>query len=135
MVSNRVVLHFPREISNQPIIYQLVKEYDLMFNILRARIDQDEEGLLILELSGSRENYAEGIKYLQRQGVGFQLLSQGIRRNEERCIHCGACTAICPTGALSMNREEMTVEFDSAKCIACLLCMRMCPQRAIEVTF
>ena len=134
MVSNRVVLHFPREISNQPIIYQLVKEYDLMFNILQARIDPSEEGLLILELSGSRENYAEGIKYLQSQGVGFQLLSQDIRRNEERCTHCGACTAICPTGALSVNRAEMTVAFDSAKCIACLLCMRMCPQRAIEVT-
>ena len=134
MVSNRVVLHFSRDISNQPIIYRLVKEYDLMFNILQARIDPDEEGLLILELSGSRENYAEGIKYLQNQGVGFQLLSQDIRRNEYRCTHCGACTAICPTEALSMNREEMTVEFDSAKCIACLLCMRMCPQRAIEVT-
>jgi ferredoxin len=134
MVSNRVVLHFPREISNQPIIYQLVKEYDLMFNILQARIDPNEEGLLILELSGPRENYAEGIKYLQAQGVGFQLLSQDIRRNEVRCTHCGACTAICPTGALSVHRGEMTVEFDSAKCIACLLCMRMCPQRAIEVT-
>jgi ferredoxin len=134
MVSNRVVLHFPREISNQPIIYHLVKEYDLMFNILQARIDPNEEGLLILELSGPREKYAEGIKYLQSQGVGFQLLSQDIRRNEARCIHCGACTAICPTEALSMNRAEMTVEFDSAKCIACLLCMRMCPQRAIEVT-
>jgi ferredoxin len=134
MVSNRVVLHFPREISNQPIIYQLVKKYDLMFNILQARIDPNEEGLLILELSGLRENYAEGIKYLQSQGVGFQLLSQDIRRNNERCIHCGACTSICPTEALSMNREEMTVEFNSARCIACLLCMRMCPQRAIEVT-
>ncbi|MBC8231685.1 4Fe-4S binding protein [bacterium] len=134
MVSNRVVLHFPRDISNQPIIYRLVKEYDLMFNILQARIDPDEEGLLILELSGSRENYAEGIKYLQSQGVGFQLLSQDIFRNEDRCTHCGACTVMCPTEALSMNREEMTVEFDSTKCIACMLCMRMCPQRAIEVT-
>ena len=134
MVSNKVVLHFPREISNQPVIYQLVKKYDLMFNILQARIDPDEEGLLILELSGLRENYAEGIKYLQSQGVGFQLLSQDIRRNEGRCTDCGACTSICPTEALSMNRAEMTVEFDSARCIACLLCMRMCPQRAIEVT-
>jgi len=134
MVSNRVVLHFPRDISNQPIIYRLVKEYDLVFNILQAKIDPDEEGLLILELSGSRENYAEGIKYLQNQGVGFQLLSQDILRNEDRCTHCGACTVMCPTEALSMNRAEMTVEFDSTKCIACMLCMRMCPQRAIEVT-
>ena len=134
MVSNRVVLHFSRDISNQPIIYRLVKEYDLVFNILQARIDPNEEGLLILELSGSRENYAEGIKYLQNQGVGFQLLSQDILRNEDRCTHCGACTVMCPTEALSMNRAEMTVEFDSTKCIACMLCMRMCPQRAIEVT-
>jgi len=134
MVSNRVVLHFSREISNQPIIYRLVKEYDLEFNILQAKIDPNEEGLLILELSGPRENYAEGIKYLQAQGVGFQLLSQDIRRNENRCTDCGACTSICPTEALFMNREEMTVAFDSAKCIACLLCTRMCPQRAIEVT-
>jgi len=134
MVSNKVVLHFPPDLVNQPIICRLVKEYNLMFNILQASINPDEEGLLVLELSGLRDNYAEGMKYLREQGVGFQLLSQDIHRLENRCTDCGACTAICPTGALFMNREEMTVEFDIDKCIACLLCMRMCPQRAIGVT-
>ena len=134
MVSNKVVLHFPPELVDQPIIYHLVKEYDLMFNILQASIQQNEEGLLILELTGARENYVQGIQFLQSKGVGFQLLSQDLRRIEERCTHCGACTTICPSNALFMNREEMTVEFDVTKCIACMLCVRMCPQRAIEVT-
>ncbi|MDD3988102.1 MAG: NIL domain-containing protein, partial [Candidatus Omnitrophica bacterium] len=35
MVSKRIVLHFPHRLVNQPLVYKLVKEYDLQFNILK----------------------------------------------------------------------------------------------------
>ncbi|MEE9366326.1 MAG: NIL domain-containing protein, partial [Dehalococcoidales bacterium] len=51
-VSKRVVLHFPRRLVEQPVVYRLVKDYNLEFNILRASItaEPEEEGLLVLEL-------------------------------------------------------------------------------------
>ena len=98
-VSKKIVLHFPQRVVKRPIIYQLVKEFDLKFNILKAAITPEEEGLLVLELSGDQKEYDKGIKYLTETGVRIQSLSQDVLRNEERCTHCGACVTICPTGA------------------------------------
>ena len=133
MISKKIVLKFPIKISGKPIVYKLVKEFDLVFNILRARITPKEEGELIIELSGQKEKYAEGIKYLKDLGVKIQPLSQDVARDEERCTHCGACITICPSGALYMDKESMKIIFDVDKCIACELCVRGCPPRAMKV--
>lgn len=135
MVSKRIVLKFPHLLLDKPIIYKLVKDFDLVFNILQAKITPKEEGLLILELSGKKENYAGGMKYLKDIGVIIQPLSQDVTRNEKRCTHCGVCISICPTHALSMDKHTMKVEFDASKCIGCELCVKACPPRAITVKF
>lgn len=135
MVSKRIVLTFPHKLLDQPIVYKLVKDFDLVFNILQAKITPKEEGLMVLELQGKKENYAEGIKYLNSVGVKIQPLSQDVTRDESRCTHCGACIAICPTGALHIDKKSMKVIFDADKCIACELCVRACPPRAMIVKF
>jgi ferredoxin len=135
MVSKRIVLTCPHNMVDKPIVYKLVKDYDLVFNILQARITPKEEGLLVLELTGTKENYAEGIKYLTELGVKIQPLSQDVTRNDARCTHCGACVTICPTGALHIDQKTMNVLFDAEKCIACELCVRACPPRAMVVKF
>ena len=76
MISKRVVLHFPNRLIDQPIIYRLSKEYDLIFNILLARIMPNEEGLMVAELSGEDEKYNEGIQYLQDQGWMSSFLAE-----------------------------------------------------------
>jgi len=133
MVSKRLVLTFPHKLLDKPIVYQLVKEYDLVFNILQARVMPNEQGLLVLEITGNKENYAKGVKYLTDLGVKIQPLSNDLRRNDARCTHCGVCISVCPTEALSINKKTMKVDFDLAKCIACELCVRACPVRAMEV--
>lgn len=135
MVSKRIVLTFPHKLLDRPIVYKLVKDFNLEFNILQARITPEEEGLMVLELSGKKENYAEGIKYLTNLGVKIQPLSQDVTRLEDRCTHCGACVAICPTGALYTDPKTMKVVFDTDKCIACELCVKACPPRAMVVKF
>ena len=135
MVSKRIVLTFPHNLLDKPIVYKLVKEFDLTFNILQARVTPEEEGLLILELSGKKEAYDKGIKYLTDLGVKIQPLSKDVTRDEKRCTHCGACVVICPTGALSLDTNTMKVDFDSKKCIACELCVKACPPRAMVVKF
>jgi ferredoxin len=86
---------------------------------------------MVLELSGKRKNFNDGVNYLKSQGVDVQNASQEVKRDEEICVQCGACTAVCPTGALSIERPDMTVLFDQQKCIVCELCVPACPPRAM----
>jgi ferredoxin len=135
MTSKRIVLHFPHRLVDQPIVYKLVKEYDLQFNILKAYVTPQEEGLMILELSGEDKNFNKGIEYLQSCGVRIQPLSQDVIRNETKCTDCGVCVPICPTGALVVDEHTRKVHFYDNKCIACELCVKICPTRAMEVHF
>jgi ferredoxin len=134
-VSKRIVLRFPKRLVERPIIYRLVKDYDLEFNILKASITPEQEGLLVLELKGNQSEYDKGIEFLIKAGVKIQSLSQDVTRNEERCTSCGACITVCPTKAFSVDPATRLVLFDNEKCIACGLCIPACPPRAMEVHF
>ncbi len=135
MVTKRIVLHFPHRLVDQPIVYRLIKDFDLVMNILKAYVTPREEGLMVLELQGKKENYEKGIKYLNDVGVRIEPLSRDVKRNDTRCTHCGACVTICPTGALVLEPLTRRVNFYDTKCIACELCIKACPVGAMEVYF
>jgi len=128
-------LRFPKSVVDKPIVCNLVKDFDLTFNIHQARVFPRQEGTLVMELSGHRKNFQNGMRYLKQSGVKVETMGQDVRRNEAVCYRCGLCTSICPTGALSIKRPEMDVLFDPAKCTACELCVSVCPPRAMEVSF
>ena len=44
-VSRRIVLHFPPNITEQPVVYRLVKDFGLTFNILKKWIEKGEFSL------------------------------------------------------------------------------------------
>jgi len=134
-ISRRIVLHFPRRLVDQPIVCRLAKDYNLDFNILKASVTPEEEGLLVLELSGEQRDYEKGVQYLTEVGVRIQPLSQNVTRNEARCTHCGACITICPVDAFVIELPSRRVNFYADKCIACGLCIKPCPPRAMEVRF
>lgn len=134
-VARRVVLHFPVKIVDKPVISQLVKDYNLTFNILRASITPEEGGLMVSELSGEEQDYRKGIEYLSNLGIKVQPLSQDIIRDEERCTHCGVCIGICPTEAFILEQSTRYVNFDNSKCVACELCTKICPVKAMKVQF
>ena len=135
MQKKKVVLTFPYKLINQPITYHLIKTYDLEVNILRARINPREEGRLMIEISGEEESLEKGMNYLKELGVEVQSLAQDIRWLDERCTHCTICIPICPTEAISLDRNQMTVSFDRDKCIGCGLCVPACPYKAVEILF
>jgi ferredoxin len=134
-VSKKIVLRFPKRMVDRPIVYRLVKDYNLEFNILKASVTPEEEGLMVLELIGEQAEYDRGIRYLTTTGVKIQSLSQDVIRNEERCTHCGACVTICPTGAFEVEPLTRRIKFDNEKCLACGLCIKACPPRAMELHF
>jgi len=135
VVSKRIVLRFPKRMVDKPIIYRLIKDYDLEFNILKASVTQEAEGLLVMELKGEQKQYDKGIRYLLDSGVDIQSLSQDVTRNEERCTFCGACVTVCPSGAFILEKGSLKVIFDNTKCVACALCIKACPPRAMELHF
>lgn len=112
-----------------------MKEYDIEFNILKADILLQREGLMIIELKhSSKTNVQAGLDYLRQLGVKTERLAARIRRDDENCFQCGACTGVCVPGALYIERPQMAVKFDKEKCTGCGLCVPICPVRAMEMS-
>jgi Fe-S-cluster-containing dehydrogenase component len=131
----RIVLHFPKDLVDQPIVYRLVKDFDLVFNILKAEVNPKEEGLLVLELEGEEQNYKKGIEYLKKEGVKVQPLSRDISMDRKKCVDCTVCVPLCPTQALVKDSATLEVDFIKDKCIACGICIKACPYAAMKITF
>lgn len=133
MHSKILILHFPKTEVQKPLVCQLAKDFDLTFTILKAEILPRKEGIMVLELFGGRKAFQDGVSFLKQHGIGINNAGKDVKRRKRRCTHCGACTAVCPTGALSIRRPEMEVVFDESKCSVCELCVGACPSRAMEV--
>lgn len=132
-VAKKVILNFPKHTWDKPVVYTLHSRFNLIFNILKAQITPEEEGVMILELAGEEENIQEGIEFLKEIGVGVRFLTADIDKDEEECVHCGACTNVCPSGALYLDRDTYKVIFDKEKCVGCELCVKACMYKAIKI--
>ena len=64
MAKKKVQLKFSNHLINKPIVYKLVKDFDLTFNILKASIKPDEEGEMVLEIDGQKKNYNKAMAFL-----------------------------------------------------------------------
>lgn len=131
----RVILRFPPEVTEKPITYHLVKDFGLKVNILRAKIVPDEEGKLLMEIEAPEQDLERALEFVRAEGVDVQPLSRQVVWDGQRCIHCGACTAVCGPGALSIDRRTWLVTFDPQRCVACELCVSACPVKVMRVTF
>lgn len=122
-----VQLTFPPDISTEPLVCHLVRDYGLTFNILQARITPREEGHMTLKLMGEEDKIQSSISFLKQEGVKVTGIAQNIARIEDLCMHCGMCTALCAAGALAVAADSRLVTFDTTVCTACGLCARVCP--------
>lgn len=135
MARKRLDLTFPPRQSLRPVIYHLVKDYDLVPNILRAQIHPAQQGRMVLEVTGSKEAFQEGVAFLESQGLTVNEAASDIVLDEELCVDCGLCTAVCKPDALTLDPEKHELRFDKDKCVYCEACVIACPRRAITLTF
>lgn len=68
MATRKVMLKYPENLIQEPVLFRMVREFDVMPNIRRARVT-DTVGEIALELEGSPDNIEQGIQFLKQQGV------------------------------------------------------------------
>lgn len=53
----------------------------------------------------------------------------------DRCTSCRRCTAICPTGAIRLQRMQSIgqIQFTAVHCSGCGLCISFCKEKALEL--
>jgi L-aspartate semialdehyde sulfurtransferase ferredoxin len=67
MDRERLFVSFPEELVDRPMIYEMVKQFDVVPNIRRANVEA-HSGWVILELTGVNDQLAAAVAYLE--GVG-----------------------------------------------------------------
>jgi L-aspartate semialdehyde sulfurtransferase ferredoxin len=134
-VKRRIFLKFPPQSGDKPFSSALVKDFDISINILKAEVMPGKRGSLLLEMEATEENLQRGIAYLESNNVDCQPLDKSITWNQEKCIHCGNCTAVCFAGALTMNPVTWELQFNKDECVACELCVKACPLRLFDIDF
>jgi len=63
----RLFVSFPEELVDRPMIYEVVKRFDVVPNIRRANVEQ-HSGWVILELTGDAEHLDGAVAYLEEVG-------------------------------------------------------------------
>ncbi len=84
-VTKKLMLFFPRYDSEAPIIYHLVKDYNLVVNVYRAKVTPEEEGYLVLDVSGREEDIQAGMAFVDTFDVVINLTGKGVTRDNDRC--------------------------------------------------
>jgi hypothetical protein len=64
----RVQLTFPPSLIQEPIVYRLVKDFDIVINIRRADVKADC-GWVIMEMEAGEDTLARGVAWLKGKGV------------------------------------------------------------------
>ncbi|MGH7262828.1 MAG: NIL domain-containing protein [Candidatus Rokuibacteriota bacterium] len=77
MTRVRVRLTFPPERIQEPVIYHLVKDFDIVTNIRRADVKADH-GWVVLELEGKEDNLDRGIAWLKEKGIKVDPIERDV---------------------------------------------------------
>jgi ABC-type methionine transport system ATPase subunit len=74
IVEKTVRLNYPGHLLDRPLIHGLIRQFDLLTNILEAHVS-DQGGYLTVALRGERDKVEQGLDWMGSQGVEVQVLS------------------------------------------------------------
>ena len=77
MARLRVRLTFPPALIQEPIVYRLVKDFDIVINIRRADVKADH-GWIALELEADEGALERGVKWLKDRGVQVDPIERDV---------------------------------------------------------
>jgi ABC-type methionine transport system ATPase subunit len=68
MADQTIRLIYPSSMVNVPVIYQLIRSYDVVVNIVGAQISGGQ-GWIDINIGGNDQVIKEAIDWLKRQGI------------------------------------------------------------------
>ncbi len=134
-MKKRLMLSFPATMVDVPLTYRLIKDHDVIVNILNADITPGREGKLLIELKAAKENVENAVRYIESLNITCSPVNKSLLLKEDDCVHCGSCSAVCFADALTMDRVSRKLLFRPEKCIVCELCITACPLQLFELNF
>lgn len=72
-VKRRVKLTYPPSLVEEPIVYSLIKQFDLVTNIRSANVAGDQ-GWLVIDLEGSLAAIEQALAWAREQGMAVEVL-------------------------------------------------------------
>lgn len=133
MITKRFLLEFSENEAGKPITSYLVKNYDVEVNIIHANINYSKSGHLIVDITGNNEKLEGALAFLKQNNVSYKTLEKSVVMCKDKCVECGACAGVCPTQAITFNKDKAEVTYNENKCILCRICVKTCPLRAISI--
>jgi L-aspartate semialdehyde sulfurtransferase ferredoxin len=118
-----------------PITYRLAKDFNIAANIIRAQVAPNQVGKVVVELSGDIDQLDAALDWMRSQDIAVSLANREILIDEDTCVHCGLCTGVCPTEALTLDPKTFMLNFTRSRCIVCEQCVPTCPVQAISTNF
>ena len=76
-MKEKFYLTYPPALIKEPLIYLLIKKFDIIPNIRGANIS-DEMGLLAMEIEGAQDDIDRAITWLREQGVTVEPIEKNI---------------------------------------------------------
>jgi uncharacterized protein len=87
------------------------------------------KGHMLTGFGGALKNIGMGCA--TREGKLMQHCDVAPAVYPDKCVVCGACEQICPTGAIRIEQAKPLL--DRSKCIGCANCVGVCPSLALFV--
>ncbi len=112
------------------------KPYD--FDRIARYVDRRASRFVSLILSGREHRRGSNVGSLLLgllQRVPFEamdpaVLSEAVRIDQDRCVRCGECVALCPVSNLRRIQDEIIPQ---KRCTLCYRCVNHCPTQAIRL--
>jgi len=77
MPKRQLDLIFPEEMVKEPVIWEMSKKFDVIFNIRRAMVTETT-GELVIELDGEDEILNGAIEWLRKKGVKVKPITHDV---------------------------------------------------------
>ena len=75
-MERKVHLTYPPHLVDQPLIYELIKKFDVVVNILEANVTL-QEGWLLVAVQGEEQVVKQGLKWMSAQGIEVKEWAKG----------------------------------------------------------
>jgi len=77
MAKRQLDMIFPENLVKEPVIWEMSKKFDVIFNIRRARVTETI-GELVIELDGENEILDGAIEWLRKKGIKVKPVTRDV---------------------------------------------------------